>query len=96
MSQTEIKQHDRSTRLTTHTLPKGLPPRTINQEVFQDEPAFANMKRPTTLPAGEFLVRQSLIRFEAHELVLRAAVRALERPCFGEVLVGRDIHNLLH
>ena len=42
------------------------------------------MKRPTTLPAGEFLVRQSLIRFEAHELVLRAAVRALERRCFGD------------
>jgi hypothetical protein len=41
------------------------------------------MKRPATFATGKLLVRQSLIRFDAHQLVLRAAVRASERRCFG-------------
>ena len=63
--------------------PKSLSPWTIHQEVFQNEPAFATMKRPAALAASKLLVRQSLIRFDAHQLVLRAAVRAIERRCFG-------------
>jgi hypothetical protein len=66
-----------------------LPPRksastwTIHQEVFQNEPAFATMKRSPALATRKLLVWQSLIRFDAHQLVLRAAVRASERRCFG-------------
>jgi hypothetical protein len=56
---------------------------TIHQEVFQNEPAFATMKRAAAFAAGKLLVRQSLIRFDAHQLVLRAAARAIERRCFG-------------
>ena len=41
------------------------------------------MKRAAAFAAGKLLVRQSLIRFDAHQLVLRAAVRAVERRCFG-------------
>jgi len=41
------------------------------------------MKRAAAFAAGKLLVRQSLIRFDAHQLVLRAAVRAIERRCFG-------------
>ena len=63
--------------------PKSLSTWTIHQEVFQNEPAFATMKRPAALAASKLLVRQSLIRFDAHQLVLRAAVRAIERRCFG-------------
>jgi hypothetical protein len=63
--------------------PKNLSTWTIHQEVFQNEPALASLKRPPTLPARELLVRQRLIRFDAHQLVLRAAVRAIERRCFG-------------
>jgi hypothetical protein len=63
--------------------PKSLSTWTIHQEVFQNEPAFASMKRAAAFAAGKLLVRQSLIRFDAHQLVLRAAVRAIERRCFG-------------
>jgi hypothetical protein len=63
--------------------PKSLSTWTIHQEVFQNEPAFATMKRPAALAASKLLVRQSLIRFDTHQLVLRAAVRAGERRCFG-------------
>jgi hypothetical protein len=63
--------------------PKSPSTWTIHQEVFQNEPAFATMKRPAALAASKLLVRQSLIRFDAHQLVLRAAVRASERRCFG-------------
>ena len=59
--------------------PKSLSAWTIHQEVFQNEPAFATMKRAAAFAAGKLLVRRSLIRFNAHQLVLRAAVRALER-----------------
>jgi hypothetical protein len=40
------------------------------------------MKRRAALATAKLLVRQSLIRFDAHQLVLRAAVRAIERRCF--------------
>jgi hypothetical protein len=42
------------------------------------------MKRPGAFAASKLLVRQRLIRFDAHELVLRATVRAGERRCFGD------------
>ena len=67
--------------------PKSLSTWTIHQEVFQNEPAFATMKRPAALAASKLLVRQSLIRFDTHQLVLRAAVRAGERRCFGNGMV---------
>ena len=63
--------------------PKNLSTWTIHQEVFQNEPAFGTMKRAAAFAAGKLLVRQSLIRFDAHQLVLRAAIRAIERCCFG-------------
>jgi hypothetical protein len=46
--------------------PKSLSTWTIHQEVFQNEPAFATMKRPAALAASKLLVRQSLIRFDTH------------------------------
>ena len=67
----------------TRAPPKSLSTGTIYQEVFQNEPAFATMKRAAAFAAGKLLLRQSLIRFDAHQLVLRAAVRAGERRCFG-------------
>jgi hypothetical protein len=57
--------------------------RTIHQEVFQDEPAFATMKRPAAVATSELLVRQCLIRFDTHKLIPRAAVRALEPRYLG-------------
>ena len=70
--------------MTLPTAPRKSPPTwSIHQKVLQNEPAFASPKRPSALAAGKLLVRQSLIRFDAHQLVLRAAVRAIERCCFG-------------
>jgi hypothetical protein len=71
------------------TLPPHMPPNspstwTIHQEVFENDPAFAPSKRAASLAAGKLPVRQHLIRFDAHQLVLRAAVRAIERRCFGD------------
>ena len=43
--------------------PKSLSTWTIHQEVFQNEPAFATMKRAAAFAAGKLLVRQSLILF---------------------------------
>jgi hypothetical protein len=63
--------------------PKSPSTWTIHQEVFENEPALAPLKRPAALAASNLLVRQSLIRFDTHQLVLRAAVRAGERRCFG-------------
>jgi hypothetical protein len=56
---------------------------TIHQKVFEYEPALAPLKRAAALAAGKLLVGQNLIRFDAHQLVLRATVRASERRCFG-------------
>ena len=60
-----------------------LAPGTIHQKVFEDERAFSTVKRSPALAAAKLLVRQSLVRFDADEFVLRRAVRALERRCFG-------------
>jgi hypothetical protein len=61
-----------------------LPPRTIHQKVFEDEPAFSTVKGTPALAAAKLLVREGLVRFDADEFVLRRAVRALERRCFGD------------
>ena len=71
--------------MTLPTAPRKSPPTwSIHQKVLQNEPAFASPKRPSELAAGKLLIRQRLIRFDAHQLVLCAAVRALERCCFGD------------
>jgi hypothetical protein len=67
----------------SHTPPKSPSTWTINEEVFENEPALAPLKRPAAFAASKLMVRQSLIRFDAHQLVPRAAVRAIERRCFG-------------
>ena len=53
--------------------PKSLSAWTIHQEVFQNEPAFATMKRAATFATRKLLVWQSLIRFDAHQLARRSS-----------------------
>ena len=55
----------------------------IHQEVFENELALATVKRPPAVATGKLLIGQTLIRFDAHQLVLRAAVRAGERRYSG-------------
>jgi hypothetical protein len=78
-------QRDRWTHNRRVTLPPPESPSagTIHQEVLQNEPAFATMKWSAAFAASKLLVGQSLIRFDAHQFVLRAVVRASERRCFG-------------
>jgi hypothetical protein len=71
-------------RPTAQAQPKTPSTGPIDQEVFENERAFATMKRAAAFAASKLLVRQRLIRFDAHELVLRAAVRASERRYFGD------------
>jgi hypothetical protein len=82
------------TSAPAHT--KGPSAGTIHQEVFQDEPSLAPSKRPAALSAGQLQSGQYLVGFNAHQLVLRAAVRAIERRCFGTgmVLARADDDNL--
>ena len=54
-----------------------------HQEVFENELALATVKWSAALATGQSLVRQTLIGFNTHELVLRAAVRAIEQRCSG-------------
>jgi hypothetical protein len=71
-------------RLTMHAPPKSPSTAPIDQEVFQDEPAFATMQWPAARPTSKLLVGECLIRFDAHQLLLRTTVRAGERRCFGD------------
>jgi hypothetical protein len=80
---TRLMDVQQARTLQPHTPPKSPSTWTINQEVIENEPALAPLKRPAAFAASKLLVRQSLIRFDAHQLVLRAAVRAVERRCFG-------------
>jgi hypothetical protein len=67
--------HARATRLAMGT---------TYQKVFQNERTFRSRKRPTPLAAANFLFWWRGFCFNPHELILRAAVRALERCCFGD------------
>lgn len=50
-------------------------PRTIDQEVFDNESAIAAMERPAAFAAHQLLVCGYRFGFDAHNLVLRAAGR---------------------
>ena len=74
----------RNRRVTSETAPPKSPStRITHQEVFEHELALATVKWPAALTTGKLLVRQTLIGFNTHELVLGAAVRAIERRCSG-------------
>ena len=63
--------------------PKSPSTGTIYQEVFEHGFALATVKWSVAVATAKLLVRQNLIRFNTHELVLRAAVRAIERRYSG-------------
>jgi hypothetical protein len=54
-------------------------PRTIDQEVFENESPIAAMERPAAFTADQLLVCGYRFGFDAHNLVLRAAGRTFER-----------------
>ena len=58
-------------------------PRTIDQEVFDNESAIAAMERPAAFAAHQLLVCGYRFGFDAHNLVLRAAGRTFERARTG-------------
>jgi hypothetical protein len=76
----------------TQLLPTGA----IYQEILENEPTLPTVKRSSASSATELPVRQNLIRFDTHEFVLRAAVRALERCCVGDRhgVVGFEVRPL--
>jgi hypothetical protein len=55
-----------------------LPSRPINQEVFQDELAFAALQWTTTVITLDPSVQPNMIGFSPNQLVLRVAVWAIE------------------
>src|SRR6478736_10576262 len=58
-------------------------PRTIDQEVFENESPIAAMERPAAFTADQLLVCGYRFGFDAHNLVLRAAGRTFERARTG-------------
>ena len=58
-------------------------PRTIDQEVFENESPIAAMERPAAFAAHQLLVCGYRFGFDAHNLVLRAAGRTFERARAG-------------
>ena len=58
-------------------------PRTIDQEVFENESPIAAMERPAAFTADQLLVCGYRFGFDAHNLVLRAAGRTFERTRAG-------------
>ena len=58
-------------------------PRTIDEEVFENESAIAAMERPAAFAAHQLLVCGYRFGFDAHNLVLRAAGRTFERARAG-------------
>jgi hypothetical protein len=55
-----------------------LPSRTINKEVFENELAFAVLKRPTTVRALNLTVGRRRISFDTNQLVLRTTIWTFE------------------
>lgn len=74
----------RNRRVTSEAEPPKSPStRITHQEIFEHELALATVKWSAAITTGKLLVRQTLIRFNTHELVLRGAVRAIERRYSG-------------
>jgi len=51
----------------------------INEKVFQDEAAIASAEWTAAATASDLLARDNGVLLDAHNLVLRAAVRAGKR-----------------
>jgi hypothetical protein len=55
-----------------------LPPRSINQKVFQDKPPLPAVQRPAAVTAFYPAMRRVRLRLDANQLVLRTAVWTFE------------------
>jgi hypothetical protein len=51
----------------------------IDEKVFEDEAAIASAERTAAAAASDLLAHDNGVRLDAHNLILRAAVRAGKR-----------------
>lgn len=74
--------------------------RTVQEEVFQYEPAFSALQGGTAFQASKFAINYSILGFDAHKVIRRAAIRALEPRDLlcrhGELPINRMPHMVGH